>query len=325
MKRIDSHIDACPVCGAEGRFSFQSRDLMYDTPEEYRYLVCSRCHSEYQSPLPSASQIASFYPDDYDQYAVPKDQKHQSGARTAVLKYQYGYAHLPTPPALYRLFSRILAIVKYREELPFVRNGRALDIGCGNGRFIRSMNSLGWQCEGVEFNETAVKVCRQAGLRVFHGELKNAGYDNATFDLVTARHLIEHLPELTAFVEEVARILKPGGRFVLETPNNRSFGKKLFGKRWFANEVPRHLVLFNLPSLTMLVKRHGFKLVYCQTSASPKILLNSWDYLTGNRGRPSRKVKFKRLLAKPVSLMASLFKKGDIIFAVFEKETDSGV
>ena len=319
MKRIDSDIDPCPVCGADGSFSFMGRDLMYDKQENYRYLICSNCRSEYQSPLPSPFQIASFYPDDYDQYAPLNDQKRLSHAKTAVLKYHYGYAHLTTPPLPYPLFARALAAVKYKDELPYVENGRALDIGCGNGRFIRSMNSLGWRCEGVEFSETAVNVCRQAGLKVFHGELNEAGFADASFDLVTARHLIEHVPDPAALVAEIARIIKPGGRVVFETPNNRSLGRKLFGKRWFANEVPRHLVLFNTASLALLVKQHGFKLLYHQTSASPKILLNSWDYLVGNRGKPSRKKKIRRLLVRPVSFFAALLNSGDIFFAVFEK------
>ena len=319
MKRIDSDTDPCPVCGADGTFSFLGRDLMYDKQDYYRYLICRNCRSEYQSPLPGALQIASFYPDDYDQYAPLKDQKRRSHAKTAVLKYHYGYAHLTPPPRPYRLFSRAFAAVKYKDALPYVTDGRALDIGCGNGRFIRSMNSLGWRCEGVEFSETAVNVCRQAGLKVFHGELPEASFADASFDLVTARHLVEHVPDPTALVAEIERIIKPGGRVAFETPNNRSLGRKLFGKRWFANEVPRHLVLFNTSSLALLVKQHGFKLLYCQTSASPKILLNSWDYLVDNRGKPSRKKKFRRLLARPVSFFARLFNRGDIFFAVFEK------
>lgn len=321
MHKIEDHTDRCPVCGGEATFSFLSRDLMFDKREEYRYLVCRHCHSEFQSPMPGSSQIASFYPDAYDQYAPLDDLKPLSAAKTAVLKYHYGYAHLNTPPSIFRLLSRVLAAFNYKDSLAFSANGRALDVGCGNGRFIRRMNSLGWRCEGVEFNATAFEVCRQAGLKVFHGELNDARFGDACFDLITARQLIEHLPDPKAFVQEIDRILKPGGRFVIITPNNLSWGKKMFGKRWFANEVPRHLVLFNLASLTALLERYGFRRVFSQTSSSPKILLNSWDYLVDRRGKPSRRSKIKRMLAKPVSFLASLCNRGDILFAVFEKRT----
>jgi hypothetical protein len=47
--------------------------------------------------------------------------------------------------------------------------------------------------------------------------------------------------------------------------------------------------------------------------------LNSWDYLVGNRGKPSRKRKLRRFMARPLSFLAALFKKGDILFAIYEK------
>lgn len=319
MKNTEADTIRCPICGSNGIYSFQSRDLMFDGNEEFRYLICSHCNTEFQSPMPGASQITSFYPDEYDQYAPLGAQKPLSPSKTAVLKYHYGYSHLAAPQLPYRLFSWVIALFNYKDALPFIAGGRALDVGCGNGSFIRHMNTLGWRCEGVEFNPTAVRVCRKAGLKVFHGELKEAGFPDACFDLVTARQLIEHLPDPAAFVKEVARILKPGGRFVIITPNNLSLGKKLFGKWWFANEVPRHLILFNADSLSMLLEKHGFRRLYSRTSSSPKILLNSWDYLVANRGRPSRKQKAKRLLAKSVSFVASLFARGDILFSVFEK------
>jgi len=323
MKRIENDSDLCPVCGAKGTFSFQSRDLMFDKTEEYRYLSCCQCHTEFQSPMPGPDQIASFYPDSYDQYAPLEHQKPFSHVKTAVLKYHYGYSHLPATSLPYRLISGIFAYFYAKDTLSYIHNGRLLDVGCGNGRFIRRMNSLGWQCEGVEFNETAVNVCRQAGLQVFHGELKNAHFADNSFDVVTARQLIEHLPDPAGFVQEITRILKPGGRFVVITPNNLSFGKKLFGARWFANEVPRHIVLFNASSLSMLLTRHKYTLVSRRTSSSPKMLLNSWDYLVDNRGRPSRKKKIKRLLARPVAFLASLFNSGDILYMVFEKNAAS--
>ncbi len=310
MKPIENDSDPCPVCGTPGIFSFQSRDLMFDKTEEYRYLSCCHCHSEFQSPMPGPSQIASFYPDSYEQYAPLDQLKPFSHAKTAVLKYHYGYTHLPAPPMPYRLISRLLASFFYKDTLPYIENGRVLDVGCGNGRYIRRMNSLGWRCEGVEFNETAVNVCRQAGLKVFHGELKNAHFADDFFDLVTARQLIEHLPDPIGFVQEITRILKPGGRFVVITPNNLSLGKKLFGKRWFANEVPRHLVLFNADSLSMLLTKYGYRLVSRQTSSSPKMLLNSWDYLVDNQRPPFAQEKDQTLFGTPGCIPRSTFQQG---------------
>ena len=62
---------------------------------------------------------------------------------------------------------------------------------------------------------------------------------------LSARHLIEHLPDPNSFMAEVARILRPGGYFYVRTPSSKALGRKLFGKYWYPNDVPRHLVLFS--------------------------------------------------------------------------------
>lgn len=95
-----------------------------------------------------------------------------------------------------------------------------------NGKFITTMNRLGRQLEGVEFNETAVDVCRQNNLKVFHGSLPEAQFTNDSFDLVTARHVIEHIPDPHQFIGEIARIMCRGALLILQTPNADAFFRR---------------------------------------------------------------------------------------------------
>ncbi|MGD8512925.1 MAG: class I SAM-dependent methyltransferase, partial [Deltaproteobacteria bacterium] len=306
------------ICRGHGRLSFQSRDLLYDKPQTYEYMQCCGCGLIYQHPMPDPVQINSFYLDDYAAYKPLGRLKRCGQARRAVLRHRYGYSHLDMP-LLFRLLAPMLSVFRYRDAIPFVPSGRAIDIGCGNGKFMRTMNALGWHFEGVEFNSTAVDICRREGLKVFHGDLHEVAFEDNAFDLVSARHVIEHMPDPGDFVAEIVRILKKGGRLVIRTPNSQALGRQWFGKYWYANEVPRHLVLFNPGSLRMLTERHGLRLITEKLFTSPKIILNSWDYLTGNRGRPSRKRKFLRLLARPYMMLATVSGRGDEIFAIYER------
>lgn len=308
----------CPVCGSPGRFSFESNDLFYDKPETYRYDECSRCEAIYQSPVPPPERIAGFYPDDYDPYAPLKGPHRISATKAAVLNYGYGYAHLK-PPSLYRILAPLLALFKHRDAIDFVPEGCALDIGCGNGKFVRTMNALGWDCQGLDFSPVAVEAARAAGLTATCGDLSDAGFEDDAFDLVTARHMIEHTPAPDALAAGIARILKRGGRLVIETPNNRALARGWFGKYWYANEVPRHIVLFNTKSLDALAERHGFRRVSGKMLSSPKMILNSLDYVTRNHGKPSRKRKLRRLLVQPYLLLVALLGRGDMIYSVYEK------
>jgi SAM-dependent methyltransferase len=184
---------------------------------------------------------------------------------------------------------------------------------------MRTMNAMGWQFEGVEFNGIAVNICRRAGLKVFHGDLHAAAFEDNAFDLVSARHVIEHMPCPDHFVAEIVRILKKGGRLVIRTPNSQALGRQWFGKYWYANEVPRHLVLFSSRNLRMLTERYGLRLITEKVFTSPKIILNSWDYLIGNRGKPSRKRKMCRLLTRPYVVLSTVTGRGDELFAIYER------
>jgi len=194
-----------------------------------------------------------------------------------------------------------------------------LDIGCGNGRFLLRMQQLGWQVQGVEFNQTAVNICRRNKLDVFHGELEDAGLEAQSFDLISARHVIEHVQDPDTFIADITRLLKSGGRLHLRTPSSEALSRSIFGRNWFPNEVPRHLILFSKKNLNMLAARHGLEPVIVRTNVRTNWVLNSFDYKTGNTGRPYRKSKLYRLLVKVYVPFAGLSGRGEEVFAVYRK------
>jgi len=317
-QKTDSSESKCPLCNSIGLFSFKGRDLLYNKPDIYRYMQCEHCAAVYQEPMPTFDEIVRYYPDDYDVYTKIPPLKHFSFSKLGVLHYKYNYTHFNVP-LLFRLLSPVISAFKYRDTIRFIPNGKGLDIGCGNGKFIRDMNSIGWQFEGVEFNPIAVDICRKAGLKVYHGDLHTAAFKDNSFDLISARQVIEHIPDPANFMNEIARILKSGGRLVLKTPNSKALGRRWFGILWFADEIPRHLVLFYPANLNMLAERFGLRKTTVKTFTRPRIILKSLDYLAGNRGIPFNKRKIFRLLAQMYVFLSFISRRGDEIFAVYEK------
>lgn len=310
----------CPVCGGAAQHDFTGSDLMFGMAGSYDYCRCEQCSAIFQSPMPDEDQIATFYPDEYQQYQ-PERTKRIKNTEKGALRAVHGYRHLEVP-AGYIALGHVLGRTKYRHTPRFLSGHRALDIGCGNGKFLNKLRNLGWDAQGVEFNQGAVAVCRDNGLTVHHGDLHSAGFSDACFDLVTARHVIEHIPDPNAFMSEVARILRPGGYFHVRTPNNRALGRNLFGKYWFPNEVPRHLVLFSPDSLTLLAGRHGLKKLRVMTQSTPKAVLNSVDYAIGREKESSKRHSLRRLLARLLYVLpATLLRRGDEIIAVYEKQS----
>jgi 2-polyprenyl-3-methyl-5-hydroxy-6-metoxy-1,4-benzoquinol methylase len=218
-----------------------------------------------------------------------------------------------------RLVAPIISFFKYKDSIPYIPNAKALDVGCGNGKFMSRMNSIGWKMEGLDFSPLAIEICRKSGLKVTYGDLLSASFPNNSFDVVSARHVLEHVPNPEKFVIEIQRILKKGGLFVIRTPNSQALGRKWFGTNWYANDVPRHLFLFSFKNMDMLTQRNGLQLVYSKYFTTKKIFLKSKKIQTRNQ-RPSFSQKIIwRFFSYFYILLSALTRQGDEIFAIYKK------
>jgi SAM-dependent methyltransferase len=137
---------------------------------------------------------------------------------------------------------------------------RVLDVGCGSGVLLARMQSLGWEVEGVEVDAAAVEAARARGVSVRLGPLEQQHYPPASFDAVHSAHVIEHVHDPAGLLRECHRILKPGGRLVILTPNLESSGHKQFRSAWLNLDPPRHLFLFTAANLRRAAEGAGFTL-----------------------------------------------------------------
>jgi 2-polyprenyl-3-methyl-5-hydroxy-6-metoxy-1,4-benzoquinol methylase len=289
---------------------------MFNKHKRYDYHQCGNCNLVFQFPPPTTEEISDFYPDTYEIYEEQSRLKKISTIRKSTLKRYYGYSHLATSTLadnlcfISNLFSRNF-------EIPFVKNGQVLDVGCGNGRYLDGMKKLGWNVKGVEFNASAVAVCKLSELDVHHGDLISAKLPENTFDVINVSHVIEHVPNPKEFFAELARVLKKNGLLIIKTPNSEALGRAWLGTNWFPNEVPRHLFLFSIKNLTALANSFDLKTNLVATRSTPKFILNSIDYVLQNQGKPSKKIAWKRWLAKTYVLIAKVKRRGDEILIVF--------
>ena len=139
---------------------------------------------------------------------------------------------------------------------------RVLDIGCGAGLNSRALSAKGHTVVGVDISREAIRKYRASG---FEGEVcdleKGFPFPDSSFDLVFSSEVIEHLQDPLRMLGESERVLKPGGRFVLSTPNSaflvyRFLG--LFGKTVADLQHPKHLQFFSLRGLARLIREAGF-------------------------------------------------------------------
>jgi ubiquinone/menaquinone biosynthesis C-methylase UbiE len=111
-----------------------------------------------------------------------------------------------------------------------------------------------------------VKHVRELGFEVFQGELREAQFPARQFDVITAAELLEHLPEPRLLLEEVARLLRPGGLFWTTTPHARGLSARVLGLNWRCIWPPEHLQLFSAGGLKSLLLDVGFRDIRIKTT-----------------------------------------------------------
>lgn len=115
----------------------------------------------------------------------------------------------------------VRALRAYQRWMP--SEGLAVDLGAGRGEMVVVMAEVGLLAYGVDTDQTMVDRAAQLGRDVRFGEALThlSTLDSESVGLVSAIHVLEHLntPDLVEWLSEIVRVLEPGGRLILETPN----------------------------------------------------------------------------------------------------------
>ena len=121
--------------------------------------------------------------------------------------------------------------------------GSVLDVGCGRGLFLHLLRERGYEVKGTELSAATVRNA-YPDLPISVGDLRPGLFPDATFDLVSIWHVLEHLRFPDQALEVAFRALRPGGKLMLAVPNYGSVQARLGGERWFHLAPPRPLVQF---------------------------------------------------------------------------------
>lgn len=166
-------------------------------------------------------------------------------------------------------FQRFLAHAAARRldviERAVGHRGSILDVGCGTGEVLAVGAERGWTVTGVEPIAESAEIARGRGLDVRNAMLEDSGLPQGSFDVVTAFHVIEHIPDGTAFLRSIARWAKPGGHVVIECPNYRSAHRVGHGGTWPNLRPLEHLAFYDTGTLATTLRRAGLEPVVVRT------------------------------------------------------------
>jgi len=151
--------------------------------------------------------------------------------------------------------------VVYRYAGRLAHDARVLEAGCGEGYGAASLAAAGASCVvALDLDATAVAHAGFAypEVPVLRGNLVALPLRAASFDVVVSLQTIEHLWDQPAFVREALRVLRPGGRLVLSTPNRLTFppGNPFHSRELDAREL-LELLSVDFPEVSLLGVHHG--------------------------------------------------------------------
>jgi SAM-dependent methyltransferase len=246
----------CPICKSDNLIGY-AIDCYRAGPHISR-VKCKDCGIVFANPMADSKELATYYSRYYDKDRYESmNYKEMISCKIEQIK--------------------TYSISQIKKEAPYMRhfnqNGKFLDIGCGLGLGLAYANQLGFELYATEFDSGALEFVKsQFTVNVFQGELFDAKYPANYFDFIHISHVIEHVLDPIGYIEEMYRILKPGGILSIGTPDISS---RLYV--WYRNyklltlSVPliidglEHTFIFPKKLLAKLCSNKGFRirLHYC--------------------------------------------------------------
>jgi len=252
----------CNLCGSnDSTILFTGKDRLYKNPGSFSVVKCRKCGLIYTNPRPSEKQISLYYPPEYWGFKAKKK-------NFAIIAFYLKIVHA------------LINAICYRMSIPFKTDGKILDIGCGNGKFLYSMWKLGWLAYGVEISDLAAKYAREElGLNIFTGTVEEASFSNEFFDGITMHQVLEHVADPTATLLEINRILKDDGLLAISVPDADSLEARIFKKYRINWDIPRHFYHFSPENLKRLLEKTGFEVIKIKHDPHPGGILGSIQHI----------------------------------------------
>ncbi len=193
-----------------------------------------------------------------------------------------GRFHGPVEAAV-RLF-RLFRAFKIWTISPGAR--AILDIGSGRGFTLHYLRRFfGFRrAAGTQISRGACEFSRDVlGLEMYGRDLLELGLPGGSFDVVTLWHVLEHVLDPERYIEEIHRLLAPGGRLIIEVPNFQSWTRRYTGLDWLGLDPDYHVHFFTPEALTAALKKHGYKVRLVHTFSleysafiSTQSLISKW-------------------------------------------------
>ncbi len=307
--------DQCIVCGttlSKDNIAFFSKVWTDDMSRQISIFNCGSCGLGYSHPFLSKSEEEALY-QDYPQHYIFQnilENKTDIFQKTIYLAEKYtNRIFFSSNNILLKKFLSCFLFQRLFQTYPIYfdfsnKNPNILDIGCGDGYFLDKAKKAGWDCYGTEYNDTLIQRLASQGITARKNVEDYIG--KKQFDVIRINHVLEHLDDPNKTLGIVYKLLKDNGSLIIGLPNFNTIAK-IF-KKFYALHLPYHRHHYGRKSLEILLKKHGFKIVYYKTKSTGEFATSTFRKYKIQKFKP-----FFRICDILASVIFDLFNRGDCI------------
>ena len=229
-------IENCPICGNNQFVNLMICKDYTVTQESFAVVECKKCGFKLTNPRPTQDKASYYYQS--EAYVSHSD------TIKGIINQLYHFARKFT---LTRKLNLINSLESEKKSL--------LDVGCGTGSFLKVCKESRWNVSGTEPDKKARQLALARVKSRVEEDLLSA-FSGETFHVITLWHVLEHIHQLSESVRKLKQLLAPNGTILVAVPNCESYDAKLYGEKWAAYDVPRHLYHFSTSTIRALFLKH---------------------------------------------------------------------
>jgi 2-polyprenyl-3-methyl-5-hydroxy-6-metoxy-1,4-benzoquinol methylase len=198
----------------------------------------------------------------------------------------------------------------YEWCIPYITGKKVLDTGCGLGYGASYMAPHTFNITGIDYDKEVIERNKNeysnvTNLDFIQGAIPPLPFRDSTFDVVTSYQFIEHIHHRKEFIKECLRVLKPGGKVLITTPNNkRSLARNPFHVHEYTfDEMKSEVSLFTKKFELLGLNANDKVRKYYEENGKFVRMILKWDILGLHKILPSK------ILFAPYNLITSLMRK----------------
>ena len=267
----------CKICGNHvHNRCFIATERLLGLNDQFEYFECSNCKCLQIKEIPP--NMDRYYPDHYYSYQQPVFATKLTGLRYFMKK------SLAAHYSGRFNFAGLLLSMYYDNPFSWLRpnmanfNSKILDVGCGKGRLLLSMQRSGFKnLTGIDpYNKEDIFYGNK--LAVYKKEIFDV---NERYDLIMLHHSFEHMESPKSVLMRLHELINVQGYIVIRIPVANSYAWRKYHNHWAHLDAPRHFFLHTIKSINILANECGLKLHDVEFESGSRQFTGSEKYLRG--------------------------------------------